>query len=160
MIKPQSLRDHLTAALPELRNDPDRLLVIIERGNVVSTLAPGASFEYSYVLSLVVTDFGGHPDALMVPLLDWVRVHQSELLANPNRRDQIAFEAEVMANDKVDVQITLPLTERVGVHRDASGDVTIEHYGEPPYEEAVFEADSWRLYLDGEVAAEWNTPHG
>ena len=52
----------------------------------------------------------------MVPLLVWVARHQSELLANPDLRERIAFDAELLANDKVDLEIKLPLTERVGVH--------------------------------------------
>ncbi|KAF1719807.1 phage tail protein [Pseudoxanthomonas wuyuanensis] len=159
MNKPQSLRDHLSAAVEDLRRDPERLLVFIEGGSVVSTLAPGASFEYRYTLKLVVTDFGGHPDALMVPLLDWVRAHQSELLANDRLREQIRFEAEVLANDKVDVELTLPLTERVGVHRHADGRVEVEHFPEPLID-GPLPARHWQLYVMGELAAEWDAPGG
>lgn len=159
MNKPQSLRDQLLAALPDLRRDPERLLVFIEGGSMVSTLAPGASFEYRYTLKLVVTDFGGHPDALMVPLLDWIRTHQPELLANPSLREQIRFEAEVLANDKVDVELTLPLTERVGVHRADDGRVDVEHYPEPAIEQPL-PARRWRLYLRDTLMAEWDAPGG
>ncbi len=159
MNKPQSLREFLTAALPELGRDPDRLLVFIEGGSLISTLAPGASFEYRYTLKIVVTDFGGHPDSLMVPLLDWIRRHQSELLANDRLREQIRFEAEVLANDKVDVELTLPLTERVGVHRHDNGEVHVEHYAEPEIE-APLPPRHWQLLVDGEVAAEWDAPGG
>ncbi|WP_454261778.1 phage tail protein [Pseudoxanthomonas mexicana] len=159
MNKPQSLRDHLLAAIADLQRDPERLLVFIEGGSVVSTLAPGASFEYRYTLKLVVTDFGGHPDSLMVPLLDWIRTEQSELLANTSLREQIRFEAEVLANDKVDVEITLPLTERVGVHRHDNGEVHVEHFPEPVIE-APFPAQHWQLLIRGEVVAEWDAPGG
>ncbi len=159
MNKPQSLRNHLLAAIADLQRDTERLLVFIEGGSVVSTLAPGASFEYRYTLKLVVTDFGGHPDSLMVPLLDWIRVEQSELLTNTSLREQIRFEAEVLANDKVDVEITLPLTERVGVHRHNNGEVHVEHFAEPVIE-APFPAQHWHLLIRGEVVAEWDAPGG
>lgn len=159
MIKPNSLRDHLVSALTELQRDPDRLLIFINRGSVVSTLAPGASFEYRYTLTLVITDFGGHPDGVMVPLLDWVRLHQSELLANERMRELIAFEAEVMANDKVDLQITLPLTERVGVHRQPDGRIDVEHYPEP-VSERPSPPRHWQLYLREALIAEWDAPGG
>lgn len=159
MIKPTSLRDHLVSALTELQRDPERLLIFINRGSVVSTLAPGASFEYRYTLTLVITDFGGHPDGVMVPLLDWVRVYQSELLSNDRMRELVAFEAEVLANDKVDLQITLPLTERVGVHRQPDGRIDVEHYPEPVIE-GPLPPRRWQLYLQDELIAQWNAPCG
>lgn len=131
MIKPAALRAALTAALPDLARDPDRLLVFIDAGSVVSTHAEGRSFEYRYTLNLIITDFTGDPDAVMIPLLDWVREHQPELMANWNNHERITFEVDVLANDAVDLSIALPLTERVGVHADADG-TTAEHYPEPP----------------------------
>lgn len=132
MIKPAALRAALTAALPDLARDPDRLLVFIDAGSVVSTHAEGRSFEYRYTLNLIITDFTGDPDAVMIPLLDWVREHQPELMANWTHHERITFEVDVLANDAVDLSIALPLTERVGVHTDAEGGTTIEHYPEPP----------------------------
>lgn len=131
MIKPAALRAALTAALPDLARDPDRLLVFIDAGSVVSTHAEGRSFEYRYTLNLIITDFTGDPDAVMIPLLDWVREHQPELMANWTNHERITFEVDVLANDAVDLSIALPLTERVGVHADADG-TTAEHYPEPP----------------------------
>ncbi|MFC3549457.1 phage tail protein [Lysobacter cavernae] len=157
MIKPDSLRAHITTAVPELARDPDRLLIFIERGSLVATYAPGLSFEYRYTLSLIVTDFAGHPDAVMVPLLVWLSRHQPELLANPDRREQIGFEAELLANDKVDLEIKVPLTERVGVHPRDGGGYDIEHYPEPELEVA-FPPGRWDVYLKGEWIGGWDSP--
>jgi len=159
VIKPQSLRDLLTSALPELAQNPDRMLVFIDAGSVVSTLAPGRSFEYRYTLNMIITDFAGHPDAVMVPLLDWIRVNQPELLANDKRRGEIAFDVDVLANDKVDMDIKLPLTERVGVHAGADGVLTIEHYPEPVIEQP-FAPMRWKLFLKDDLLAEWDAPAG
>ena len=41
MKKLQSLRDHLLKAIPELAQNPDRILVFADNGNVRSTLANG-----------------------------------------------------------------------------------------------------------------------
>ena len=71
MIKPASLRAHLVAALPDLARDADRLLVFIDAGSLVSTFQPGLSFEYQYTLNLILTDYAGHPDSVMLPLLGW-----------------------------------------------------------------------------------------
>lgn len=160
MYKPASLRTFLAAANPELARDPDRLLVFIDEGRLLSTLAPGLSFEYAYTLNLVLTDYAGHPDAVMAPLLAWVRQHQPELLANPEARGTITFEADLLANDKVDLSIKVPLTERVGVHRRPSGDgLDIEHYPEP-VPDVPLQAGRWTLYLRDEVVAQWDAPPG
>ena len=157
MFKPASLRAFLTSANPELARDPDRLLVFIDEGSLQATLAPGLSFEYSYTLNLILTDYAGHPDAIMVPLLIWVRQHQSELLANPDNRDKISFEADILANDAVDLSIKIPLTERVGVHPRTTGTGhAITHYPEPQYETTTDAPPAPReLWLDGVLIASW-----
>lgn len=156
-MKPESLREHLTSAVPQLRRDPDRLLVFIDRGTLVSTLAAGLSFEYRYTLNLILTDFAGSPDAIMVPVLVWLRTQQPELLANPDLRDQIAFEVDVLDGGKVDLSLTLPLTERVGVHPRAGGGFTIEHYPEPPADTGL-SPGRWEVYLCDELVGTWDMP--
>lgn len=155
MYKPESLRALMTAVNPELARDPDRLVVFIDEGSMVSTFAEGLSFEYRYTLNLVFTDFAGHPDAIMVPLLTWIKVHQSELLANPANRERIAFEADLLSNDAVDLSIKIPLTERVGVHPRPGGGHNVEHYPEPQLEVAL-QAQHWQIWLKDELIAEWD----
>lgn len=153
MLKPASLRSFLTSANPELARDPDRLLVFIDGGSLQATYAPGLSFEYAYTLNLIFTDYAGHPDAIMVPLLVWLREHQSELLANPDNRDKITFEADILANDAVDLSIKIPLTERVGVHpRSGAPGHDIEHYPEPQFETGA-PPPPRELWLDGVLIA-------
>ena len=159
MYKPASLRAFLTAANPELAQDPDRLVVFIDAGNLRATYEPALSFEYAYVLNLVFTDYAGHPDAIMVPLLIWIQGHQSELLANPDNRGRISFEADVLANDRVDLSIKIPLTERVGVHPRSGGGHNVQHYPEPQLE-TVLQAQHWQLWLKDELIAEWDVPAG
>ncbi|MCQ4242873.1 phage tail protein [Stutzerimonas stutzeri] len=132
MKKPESLRAHLQAAIPELKRNPDRLLVFVDAGSMRSTAAPGLSFEYSYTLNLILTDFSGSPDAVAIPLFAWVLVNQRELMENQEKgRDAIKFEADILDNSKVDLSITLPLTERVIVHRQDDGSLQITHPAEP-----------------------------
>jgi len=131
MQKPDHLRAHLIHALPELQHHPDKLLLFVDEGHIIATGVPGLSFEYRYTLTIILTDYTGSPDAVMVPLLDWLHVHQNELLMNPDRRESIRFEADILANHQVDLQIQLPLTERVGVTQTAPGEFTTTHYPEP-----------------------------
>lgn len=157
MNKPESLRAHLLAAIPELKRNPDRLLVFIDNGSLRSTAAPGLSFEYSYTLNLILTDFAGHPDAVAVPLFAWVLVNQRELMENLERgRDAIKFEADILDNSKVDLSITLPLTERVIVKRQADGTLQATHPAEPVVDDELFLVPAMRVETpDGELLAEW-----
>ncbi|MFJ3410559.1 phage tail protein [Pseudomonas protegens] len=132
MNKPDSLRAFLLERVQELRHNPDRLLIFIDNGKVRCTAAPTLSFEYSYDLQVILTDFAGHPDSVMLPLLAWLRVNQSELLENLDKSaDGIKFEADLIDKSKVDMSLTLPLTERVVVRTDDAGNTTISHPGEP-----------------------------
>lgn len=154
MKKPQLLRDHLVAAIPALRADPERLLIFVDNGGLAGTYRPGASFEYRYTLDLVLTDFSGSPEAVMVPLLQWLTRHQSELLANPANRDKLTFEVDVLADNLVDLAIKLPLTERVRVVRGADGALVLEHLPEPPTEgEHADTLAGGTLMADGQVIA-------
>lgn len=160
MNKPNSLRAHLLAAVPELHKNPDRLLVFIDNGTIRSTAAHGLSFEYSYTLNVILTDFAGHPDAVAIPLLAWVMVNQHELLANQEKgKTAIAFEADVLDNSKVDLSLKLPLTERVIVKRMDDGTLQVDHPPEPQLDE-FFPAGPWQLFGNGELLAEWDSTQG
>lgn len=157
MNKPNSLRAHLLGAITELRHNPDRLLVFIDNGSIRSTAAAGLSFEYSYSLQIILTDFAGSPDAVVVPLLSWLLVNQSELLANLElAKDSIKFEVDVLDNSKVDMALTLPLTERVLVKRQEDGSLLITHVDEPQYTEHL-PVQTYQLYADGMLQAEWTS---
>jgi len=160
MNKPESLRAHLVAAVPELKRNPDRLLTFVDNGSMRSTAAPGLSFEYSYTLNIILTDFAGHPDAIAIPLFAWVLVNQRELMENQEKgRDAIKFEADILDNSKVDLSITLPLTERVIVKRMDDGTLQVDHPQEPQLDE-FFPAGPWQLFGNGELLAEWDSTQG
>lgn len=159
MYKPESLRAHLLASVQDLAGNADRLLVFIDAGRMRCTAAPGLSFEYEYTLNLIITDFGGDPDAVAVPLFAWLRVHQPELLLNLDKsREGVTFEADIIDNTTVDLSIKLPLSERVIVKPQEAGALEITHPVEPPMIEPGIDAEHWRLYLKGELIAEWDSP--
>ena len=45
MKKPHALREYLLNAIPDLPQDPDRLLIFANDGKLMSTAANGYSFE-------------------------------------------------------------------------------------------------------------------
>ncbi|WP_223569378.1 phage tail protein [Pseudomonas sp. BF-R-26] len=158
MNKPESLRAHLLATVAELKHNPERLLIFIDNGKVRCTAVASLSFEYSFDLQVILTDFAGHPDNVMLPLLGWLSVHQSELLENLNKSAAgIQFEADILDNSKVDLSLTLPLTERVVVGKDSEGNTTIRHPGEPQ-RVAAFLDPAWIPGAQG-TGSEWVVPH-
>lgn len=155
MKKPQSLREHLLNAIPELRRDPERILIFVDEGAVRSTMANGLSFEYAYTLNMILTDYAGDLAAVSIPVLDWVRVNQSELMANLDKvKSGIKFEAEILANDKVDLAIQLPLTERVIVKQTSEG-LRVDYPDEPHYHKAEESKKVTLFDKNGTEIASW-----
>ncbi|MDR1463640.1 MAG: phage tail protein [Azoarcus sp.] len=116
MIKPASLRAALAAAVPWIARNPECLSVRIERGEIHSTMAGGLSFEYQYDLVALITDYAGPADMLFLPVVAWLHDAQPDILLNPARRQDFAFEVDVLDSKKSDVEIRLAkLTERVVV---------------------------------------------
>lgn len=146
MKKPADLRQFLLANLPDLQTNPDNILIFIDKGRVVSTLKPALSFEYHYTLNIVLTDYSGEADSVMLPMLVWLRKNQYNLL-HASEETAINFEAELLNNDTADLSITLALSERVIVSQ-SNGTTTIEHVDEPPLEDPAG-ALPWSLYLNG-----------
>lgn len=146
MIKPASLRAAIEAALPGLKKNPDRLLVFINEGSLRCTAATSLSFEYGYTLEVVVTDYAEHADTLMVPILAWVKVNQPELLADPNKRDGIRFEADLLSHQSMDLSVRIELTERVVVTDNQDGSRTATHVGEPPLD-PYEDISTWTLTI-------------
>ncbi|MEI2454571.1 phage tail protein [Lysobacter firmicutimachus] len=139
MNKPASLRAHLAAAMPELATDPERMLVFVEDGSLISTEQPNDSFELRYRLSLVLVDFVGDAARLFLAVLRWVRINQLDLIAHPDRWGELAFEVDVIDHERADVQIRLPLRERIGVTVDANGAEQVTPWPEPKFDVTVWE---------------------
>ncbi|NQZ32521.1 MAG: phage tail protein [Oceanospirillaceae bacterium] len=126
MKKPAQLRDHLLASVAHLQRNPDSLLIYIASGTLHTRLLTNLNFDYNYQLQIIVTDFAEHPNAIIVPLLAWLKHHQIDL-----KEQDIKFEADIIRKDLIDLQITLPLNECVIVNQDDQGRYSAEHLPEP-----------------------------
>lgn len=126
MKKPNQLRQYLLDSIPAIQNNPDQLQVFIDSGNLYARLQTNLNFEYQYTLTLIMTDLSIRPDAVLVPLLAWVKYYQPDI-----KPDAIRFEAEVINNESVDLSITLPLTERVLVTLNEDDNYLTDHADEP-----------------------------
>ncbi|PZP30437.1 MAG: phage tail protein [Roseateles depolymerans] len=167
MLKPSSLRRHLVAAVPELKRDPDKLSIFVRDGKIATTAAGSLSFEYRYTLNLVLLDYGSHADAIMVPVLAWLRENQPEIADNPELRDKsVRFDVEFLNAKTVDLSVELDLTERVIVKPRASTPAPapnpgpqvfdVKHVGEPPRPGVMPEGERWEFYLRDELLAAWD----
>ncbi len=128
MNKATTFRRAIADAVPELHDDPDKLLVFVDAGNVIATAAPSLSFEYRYTLNAIVTDFAGDADAVFVALIAWVQLNQSDILANRDERlNGIAFEVDHLTQTTCDLSIKIKLTESVVVSVNDDGSRKITH---------------------------------
>ena len=164
MYKPASLRRHLSAAVPDLCDNPDKLSILVRQGRTVCAGGASLSFEYHYTVQLVVLDYAGEADHIMLPLLVWLRTHQREYFDNPEWRDQrLRFEAEYLNNTTIDLSIELDLTERVAVavaapsDHTAPGRFTLQHLSEPPAVDATDTPTRWELYDRNTFVTSWTT---
>ena len=161
MYKPASLRRHLSAAVPELARDPDKLSLLVKSGRVACAGSASLSFEYRYTLQLVVLDYAGAADAIVLPTLVWMRTHQPEYFDNPQQRDaDFRFEAEYNNATTIDLLLELQLTERVrvqpvGTDATAPGRFQIDHLGEPLHPGKIQTAEQWSFWAKGGLLAEW-----
>lgn len=161
MWKLQSLRNLIESAVPELKRDPERLIVMATDGAAVSTLAAGLSFEYRYTAAITVLDYTGHTDALFVPILAWARVNQSDVLDNPtSQRRGVEFNVEHLNTSAVDIGIRVPLTERAIVKADPQHPTryNVTHPKEPCHPGSQCLPEHWELWLQDKKLAEWDIP--
>lgn len=132
MDKPGQLRDWLVRTIPELRQNPEHLHLLVDRGQIQCTPAGASlSYEYRYELTLLITDLATSVDAVILPLLAWCRDHQPELFSFRSQ-DGIGFRYEPLNHDSGDLEITLLLTERVTV-TEVDGGYQLDHPEEPTF---------------------------
>ena len=149
MNKPGQVRELLTKAVTELKRNPESLHIFVENGNINATGAGlNLSFEYQFELLILITDYAGHADSLIVPLLAWCRDNQPARIMHDDRRDGFKFKAEQLTHNTADVEITLKLTERVKVYPGENGAVNIEHLPEPPLIGSP-DGINWALFMNG-----------
>lgn len=154
MLKPESLRKALADAVPVLATNPEMLRLYVDGGNIAATLASSLSFEKQYSLNVVVTDFTGDFDLILVPVLAWLREHQPDILStDTGQRKGFTFEADINNDSSFDISISLLMTERTLV-REVGAVLHVENIPEPPPPEPV--TRPVKLYVHGELVSKWD----
>lgn len=142
MRKLADLRNHILANVPDLKRNPDKLLSFIEDGNIEFWQGPNLSHMYTLPIRIIVTDYSGDMDELVLPILSWLAYREPGL--DPQR--SISFEAELQNNNSYDISITVNVTERVIVTALETGFQTDHVLPEP--EMAMNPDAEWQIIVD------------
>lgn len=129
MKKPALLRAAITALLPDLARNPDKLAMWVETGRTRATGNSQRGFAWEYNLTVVVEDFTLPPETLFFIVVDWLRTQQPDLLAALS--EGFPFEVDVIDDKTSDVKITLPLREVVTATPANGGGWQLEVQAEP-----------------------------
>jgi len=141
MKKLEDLRGHLLANVPGLKRNPDKLLTFIEDGSIEFWPGQNLSHAYAIPIQIIVTDYAGNVDDLVLPILSWLQVREP----GHDPMNTIRFEAELLNNNSYDIAITVNVTERVIVKATEAG-LDVEHVlPEAPME---IEATEWEIIMD------------
>lgn len=145
MKKPNQIRKALEQSYPDFVDNPDKLQLYIDNGQIIATGAGGLSFEYRYTLNIIVTDFSDDLAHLIIPIEAYLRINQPEIFENPQRREgAFKFVMDYNNNNTVDVSLEIQLTERV-VTQKGAGEITLKYAPEP-----VWGQERVRVYLETE----------
>lgn len=152
MHKIDHLRAALVAACPQFVSDPDRLVIFVDKGRLVSRmtaadLAGGLRYEWRYIVRLEFHDYIGSPDQIAVALLLWLRQYQPDRLLDFVREDSaLGFAADIIDAETCDLVFSFELTEAVEATRGIDGRWITANLTEPP----IAGTDPL-LGLDGEI---------
>ena len=119
MKKPAALKNYLIKRTPWLKEDPTRIVIFVENGFIRATGAAShcgtCSHEYVYRLSLVIEAFPGDIEHITIPLLEWLKTNQPDMVDNPAfQQNGLRFDVDVVDAGTVDLEFTIDaLSERV-----------------------------------------------
>jgi hypothetical protein len=132
LLKQKNLRDFLRQTVPYLAQNPEKLILDIEDGSVEGTIGPSLSHLHSYKLVGWLLDWNGNTHVLVTLIELWLRRHQPDILANPDKRKTgFTYELLDLDGEMQNVNFTLLLTERVIVTQ-LDGSLNVEPKDEPP----------------------------
>lgn len=129
MRKLNSLRDAITAAVPDLAQNPANLRIWVDRGTVGGTLTPGHGLTFSYRANVLVKEMAADMSVLAHALTTWLRVEQPDRLTPGT--EGLSFEVDVLSNTATDVLVQVDLRESVTATPNEDGSFALAYLPEP-----------------------------
>jgi len=129
MLKIDTLRAALIAALPELRAQPDRVRLWVDRGAAQSRQTASFSFAFSFRLNVLLVELRSDISVVALAIFNWLQVNQPALLAP--HADGFIFDVDILDNSTADVLVQIDLTQNVAVTPQDGGDFRLEYLPEP-----------------------------
>jgi P2 phage tail completion protein R (GpR). len=120
MRKTNDLRAWLTSCVPILAAAPDKLQIYLDKGTICSRAGKSLSFEYRFTLTVLICDYPGDADEIVIPMLAWIEREQPDLLQRAEA-DAFQFQAEILDSNCADIEFSLEVTEPVLVTRRTDG---------------------------------------
>lgn len=160
MIKLQSLRHHLLNAVPELKRNPEQLHTFVNDGKIKFARGQNLSHQYTVDTQIIITDYSGSLDTVMIPLLQWLNSYEPNLVTD----EAVQIEAEILSNTHWDLALTVQLTERVVAKVNCeTGDIDAQHRM-PEYPADACPSKRWQLNIkhpgndDYTLESAWESP--
>lgn len=152
MKKLQALRQHLLDALPAERHYTDQLHVRVDNGTLYCTAGNDLNHQQRYTVQLSFDEYQDTLDELTVPLLEWLRCYEPSALT-PNT---LVFDAELLPNGHWRIALSVPLSERIKVHKDCAHQRYHTEHLLPTYADDFCQSRQWSLVMNDERAHnEW-----
>lgn len=142
MRKLADLRSHVLSNVPELKKNPEKLITFIEDGQIEYWRGGNLSHNYTLPVRLIVTDYRGDIDQLVIAVLAWLAYREPGI----DPQNAISFEAEMLNNSSFDLAITVNISERVIVKAGEAG-LEVEHVMPEPDMEMNPDAE-WEIIMD------------
>lgn len=131
MIFDDSLRAFLTQKVGFFKENPDRLIISVEKGSLKWT-GHTLSHVQNYQLLIEVDEFPEslEPNQIIIPILDWYQQNQDP--RPPNAPSPISFESYVLSNYTTTVVFAVNVEEVVRVSLDDDGNYIFNTCPQPP----------------------------
>lgn len=132
MIFDDSLRRFLTEKVGFFQQNPDRLIISVEKGSLKWS-GHGLSHVQQYQLLVEVDEWPERLDAnsIIVPILHWYQDNQDPL--PPNAPSPVTFETYVLSNYTTTVVFAIKVEEIVRVSIGAAGEYVFNACAQPSH---------------------------
>lgn len=130
MRKLLSLRETITAALPEIAQNPANLRIWIERGSGRCQGTKTDAFAFAFQANVLIVEMSSDIAVLAHTVFRWLRINQPERLAPGS--EGFSFDADILDNASADILMQIDLTQLASVD---GGEITYLEEPDPLFDD-------------------------